>query len=140
MFFAAECVAEVFPSAKEDQMPKERIFDRAARYGRRQDGCPGVFFSVEALKTYIRNNWPTIRLMLAREHGFLPVYVNGTSWGGGGGYRKGDAKHAQKQVRRDEKIADGVARAANEYAEAAVGIFPQIEAQRRHFVARQIGR
>jgi hypothetical protein len=140
LLFAAYCVSKVFPGVKDDQMPKERIFDRAARFGRQLENCPDVFYNVEALKTYIRNKWPTIRLMLAKEHGFLPVYVNGQSFGGGGGYRKGDRKHAQKQVERDAKIADGVVSAANDYAEATVAIFPQVTAERRHLVARQIGR
>lgn len=138
--FAAKSVAEVFPGPHDDRQTKATIFVRAARWGRQQPDCPDAFHNVEALRVYIRNHWRTIRYMLPKEHNIVPCYVNGPTWGGGGGYRKGNAKLAQKQVKRDVKIADGVAHAANEFAEAAVNIFPRIEAQRRHFVTRQITR
>lgn len=138
LLFAAACVAEVFPGPKDKLEPKRVIFSKAARYGSQQSECP--FENAEALRVYIRNKWQTIRYMLPREHDLVPVYVNGTAWGDGGGYRKGDLKHARKQLVRDAKITDGVVRAANDFAEATISVFPQVEATRRTLTTREITR
>jgi len=140
LLFAASCIAEVFPGPKQDRVPKAKLFQMAARHGRTLSDCPDIFDSVEALRVYMQNHWKMIRYMLPKEHKFVPCYTNGATWGGGGGYHKGDAKMAQKQVIRDAKITDGVLRAANDFAEATISVFPRIEAQRRTLVSRQITR
>jgi hypothetical protein len=138
--FATTCVAEVFPSARDDHQPKRIIFQQAALWGMTQDDRPSYFRYVSDLRTYIRNHWPVIRLMLPEQEGFMPVYVNGTEFGGGGGYRKGDQRHVRKQLERDAKITDGVVNAANGYAEATGLVFPSIETSRRTLVSRRIER
>ena len=137
--FSARCVAEVFPGVRDPRETKATIFDAAARWGVTQDDCPASIRTVRGLRTYIRNKWKVIRLMLPTDHDILPCYVNGPTFGGGGGYRKGNIALARKQVERDAKIADGVVTAANDFAEATVGMFPQVEAPRRTLVTRRIG-
>lgn len=141
LLFATACVAAVFPGVRDDQQPKRVIFDKAATLGAKRKECPLRFRNNKsALQAYIAHKWPRIRIALLEQFDLPPVYVNGAAFGGGGGYRKGDLKHARKQLERDTKIADGVVSAANDYAEATLQVFPQIEATRKSLVTRSIGR
>jgi hypothetical protein len=138
LLFVTRCVAEVFPGAKEDRVPKAGIFDAAASWGFEQEDCPAVFSDVRKLRRYIGNHWPTIRLMLPEEYGILPCYVDGAEFTGGGGYRQGNVKLARKQVDIDARVVDGVVESANAFAEATVAMFPQIEARRASLTNRLI--
>lgn len=137
LIFATKCVAEVFPGMREDHQTKKIIFHQAAMFGVDQDDCPSSFTS-KSLRTYIKNHWSVIRLMLPEQEGFMPTYVNGATFGSGGGYRKGDERHVRKQLVRDALISDGVVNAANDYAEACGLVFPEIETSRRTLVSRRI--
>jgi hypothetical protein len=140
LIFAAKCLAQVFPEKDEDRIPKARLFEMAARLGMTLQDRPYVFDSIRTLRVYMRNHWKMIRYMLPKEHGFVPSYINGATWGGGGGYRKSDKAHVQRQLERDRKIADGVANAANDYAETVGLVFPSIETTRVSLVSRRIER
>lgn len=137
LLFAAACVAAVFPGVRDDQEPKRVIFEKAATLGAKRADCPARYRNRAGdLRVFIRNKWSEIRLKLPELFDIVPVYVNGVHFGGGGGYRKGDLKHARKQLERDRKITDGVVNAANDYAEASTLVFPQIEATRTTLVSR----
>lgn len=137
MEFATDCCEAVIPGADEDLAPKRVIFDAAARWGIEQPECPATHRTIGKLRTYIRNHWPVIRLMLT-ERNIVPVYVNGTEFGAGGGYRVGDKKAVQKQIERDERVAQGVVDSADAYAQAAVGVFPKVAANRYSLRLRAI--
>lgn len=142
LLFATTCVAAVLPGVREEQMPKREIFKKAAAIGVRRPECPLRFRNnAPALQIFLRNKWRKIRISLPEMFpDVLPVYVNGATFGGGGGYRRGDLKHARKQLERDKKIADGVVNAANDYAEASRLVFPQIEATQTTLVSRAIAK
>jgi len=129
----------VLPGPREDRQPKKVLFERAARWGIEQEACPPMFNNVNQLRTYIRNHWKVIRMLLPEQENKLPCYVNGATFGGGGGYRQGNIALARKQIERDAKVTDGVVSAANEFANRTVGLFPRIEANQRTLVSRRIG-
>jgi hypothetical protein len=136
--FAAQCIMAVLPGPKEDRQPKAALFEAAAVVGLSQDDCPTFFSSTDKLRTYIRNHWPRIRIVLGQDEGVLPCYVNGSTFEGGGGYRRGNVKLARKQVEVDAKIVDGVVSATNKFAEVTGGLFPQIEVAHRTVRVRRI--
>jgi hypothetical protein len=140
LLYCAECLASIFPEPNAKRQKKSVLFSRAAAYGVKLSDRPELFYDrdQDKLAEYIAAKWSQLRIILIREHEIVPVYVNGVSFGEGQGYRKGDLKHAKKQVVRDDLISDGVVRSANDYAKAIGVVFPQIATRQRTLVSRAL--